>query len=577
MADNGIVTLPAIDRTKNLSIREAKVARGYVDHESAHQRWTDLEGNWMEKAHEKSKLLAHLLNGCEDIRIEKLQTDMYPGSKANISETVKATLSKGVKYMEDGEIDIEDKRELVPLGITIAGRETMNYDLDHDDVNKLKDIIGSKLWGLCERAAEESKLCNNTEEVYELAQRIFNGEEMKDEDGNPPPEDGPSKADEGEGEGDQEALAQILSGDMSEAVEDSLIHNDPDDWDRSCETPYKSNWDYDEFIDKNYSGNSRAGRNMLEGSHGKYNHYKDQIIPEIGKVKTSFERYLMSKINRGWMGGLPEGMLDPRRLAGAVTGAENIFRRRDERKEIDTCVSIIVDLSGSMDGSKKFLATKACIALSESLTKLGIPFEITGHGTSGNVLKDGYRTYRSLEAYKKAPLDEGYKRIGILKDEVVKDYIRKWGEFHGYTDDVQDYKIIFQTRLTKQNFHVFKDFNSSLFESEKFIGAIPECISGSNTDGDALLKTYERTIKRPEKKKVIIVLSDGQPYGDSLSSEDAFLKKVAKEVESKPEIFLLHIGIESDCGPEYYTNNLTVNDVSDLPKELMQKAKEIIG
>ena len=55
----------------------------------------------------------------------------------------------------------------------------------------------------------------------------------------------------------------------------------------------------------------------------------------------------------------------------------------------------------------------------------------------------------------------------------------------------------------------------------------------ANTDGDALMYIYQNYVMPcPEKRKIIIVFSDGEPVGTSNFWEDKRLRAVCKTLES---------------------------------------------
>ena len=68
---------------------------------------------------------------------------------------------------------------------------------------------------------------------------------------------------------------------------------------------------------------------------------------------------------------------------------------------------------------------------------------------------------------------------------------------------------------------------------------LKEGLLKENIDGEALEWAFKRIINRPEKRKIIMVISDGAPVDDStLSSNngnllDLHLKSVIKTIEKK--------------------------------------------
>jgi Mg-chelatase subunit ChlD len=72
------------------------------------------------------------------------------------------------------------------------------------------------------------------------------------------------------------------------------------------------------------------------------------------------------------------GRLDMRNLVGLAIGAENVFRRRVEEEGREAAVSILIDVSGSMAGSRIAAAKAMALHMGDALKAAGVKFEITG-------------------------------------------------------------------------------------------------------------------------------------------------------------------------------------------------------
>jgi cobalamin biosynthesis protein CobT len=86
-----------------------------------------------------------------------------------------------------------------------------------------------------------------------------------------------------------------------------------------------------------------------------------------------------------------------------------------------------------------------------------------------------------------------------------------------------------------------------------------------NTDGESVLWAAARLATRKEKRRILFVLSDGQPQNGDTDSDklDAHLKEVVKMV-SKHGIECVGIGILTDCVKEFYPHSVVVNNINDL-------------
>ena len=108
---------------------------------------------------------------------------------------------------------------------------------------------------------------------------------------------------------------------------------------------------------------------------------------------------------------------------------------------------------------------------------------------------------------------------------------------------------------------------------------LKEGLLKENIDGEALEWASKRLLYRQEKRKILMVISDGAPVDDSTLSAnntnylDFHLKETIKYLEKKTSIELLAIGIGHDV-TRYYDKAVTILDVDDLAqvmsKELIQ-------
>ncbi len=90
-----------------------------------------------------------------------------------------------------------------------------------------------------------------------------------------------------------------------------------------------------------------------------------------------------------------------------------------------------------------------------------------------------------------------------------------------------------------------------------------------NIDGEAVQWAASRLRSRPEKHKVLVVISDGAPYEKSTLSAngvdylDTHLLTVVNEIERRRDITLAAIGVGFDVG-RFYRNTAVVKTAEDL-------------
>jgi cobalamin biosynthesis protein CobT len=92
-----------------------------------------------------------------------------------------------------------------------------------------------------------------------------------------------------------------------------------------------------------------------------------------------------------------------------------------------------------------------------------------------------------------------------------------------------------------------------------------------NPDGDSILWTYDRLVKRKEKKKLLIVLSDGSPAASKSSAGlGEYTLKIIGEIEQSKNVDIYGLGLCSDSVKYYYKSNSVVQRPEDIPSKLIE-------
>ena len=111
---------------------------------------------------------------------------------------------------------------------------------------------------------------------------------------------------------------------------------------------------------------------------------------------------------------------------------------------------------------------------------------------------------------------------------------------------------------------------------------LKEGILKENVDGEALNWSYNRLIKRQEKRKILIVISDGAPVDDSTLSVnpgnylEKNLRDTIAQIEKNKNVELLAIGIGHDVS-RYYSKAVTIMDVDQLGEVLLNQLSSIFS
>ena len=188
---------------------------------------------------------------------------------------------------------------------------------------------------------------------------------------------------------------------------------------------------------------------------------------------------------------------------------KRIFCNLEVRKKVNTAVALLIDMSGSMLDKRMEQARLCALCLYEFCRSAGIPILVYGHHT-----------------------DRKYRRV---QDETV--YLHSLAEFDS------DYKDKYRIAGMRAG--------------------------GCNRDGAAIIYVGEKLAKRPEKIKLLFLISDGFPnatcYNGKKAEED--LVKIKGKLEKKRITTLTAaIGEDKEAIQRIYREGfLDISDLEQLP------------
>ena len=130
---------------------------------------------------------------------------------------------------------------------------------------------------------------------------------------------------------------------------------------------------------KGISGDSSSEYSVVpcQGDFSTFDEYtriKTDVAPVINKLRTGLKNiinYNVDEISRY----LPAGRIDSKSLSRMPSGAI-CAKRIEKNDEADLNITVLVDLSGSMNGYPIENAMKACVVLQEVCNSLKIPITV---------------------------------------------------------------------------------------------------------------------------------------------------------------------------------------------------------
>ena len=250
----------------------------------------------------------------------------------------------------------------------------------------------------------------------------------------------------------------------------------------------------------------------------------------VSRLANKLQRRLQAQQNRSWLFDLEEGTLDAGRLARVVANPTTplSFKQEKDTEFRDTCVTLLLDNSGSMRGRPISIAAICADVLARTLERCSVKVEILGFTT--RQWKGGQNRERWLAQGR--PQQPG--RLNDLRHIIYKGADAPW-------------------RRARPNLGLM----------------MKEGLLKENIDGEALEWAHRRMLARPEARKILMVISDGAPVDDSTLSVNPanFLEKHLRDViamvERKKAVELIAIGIGHDV-TRYYQRAVTITDVEQL-------------
>jgi cobalamin biosynthesis protein CobT len=272
---------------------------------------------------------------------------------------------------------------------------------------------------------------------------------------------------------------------------------------------------------------------------------EEQIQGMVGPVSRNLERAFAARNKSLTQQGLKKGKLSSNNLYRLVAGDDHIYKGKIEHKTRDIAVSLVIDCSGSMGGSKINTAMCSAWVMADVLQRLGVDCEIMGF-TTGDL-----SSAHSRELY-----DE-------LRDEYSKG--RSWD------------------RTEPIRMPLFKSFREKFSNTIKARMASYAHVQGGmsgNIDGESVQYAYESLNRHARKGKpkgrMMIVFSDGQPAaGVDGRKLNAHLKSTVKRIEADG-VNIVGVGIMSNAVQHFYRKNVKLDNVEELPGIVLKELRDAL-
>lgn len=569
---------------------------GFLDHEVSHCRYTTFPEISKVLTGRGGRFHKELLNSVEDARIERLMVVDYPGCRLNLeplNKKLRGKLKDGwakipwpvrlictIRDVMDDETDaaVDDKDTKPFLDLLAPDIALLNGAKSTEDLRLITEAMTQKILEHLDEETEKklgkSDLKEGSDDKKDakasgdgakdkesagkgtgkkaaaagkLEKEVASGEEAAGDAGGPG--DAMMEARAGkEADADKKGASPWNDHDLSV---DDMVRRDV----KAClgdETPTKRDVSPLPPEAKAYGGTPDGDRTRSnaphvpfsrrfdkerdfsgKGSTERYARLKLKVAPHVGAIKRTLERKLKVAAQAKWKGDRERGSIDTRSLARLVSdkGFIRPFKEMTKKDVTNVAVQILIDQSGSMSGEKIETAKMTAIALAEALTSLRIAFEVTG--------------FYSI-------IDTHLAALPAAREANAKRFNRR------------------VERLEK---HIFKSFDTN-----SLVGIERVETGAQNPDGEAVRWAADRLAVQKQKRKILIVLSDGEPStgeGDRRILRGDLYNAVRKIMKAGIEV--IGFGIQTRSVQEFYPDSLVINSLDDLPVRAMTKLASLLG
>ena len=533
------------------NIESIQLSRGDADRQALLQKYKLLE-----KPLKRTGIseLDFLLKDFEAVRSEILGSKEFLGVKQNLRNLFLKNLSQQT---------IESKQDALKIAVEIS----LKNKLLKQKNNKLEEVF-LKPW---EKALSEVESDFKLAEKYLTDKEKFNeylislfkklGFEFEEPEQEEPKSDTEQENEDNEEDGasDQEQEDQP-DNDASEVDDESeteiedfeIEEGDVDDTEDWVENRSKleelialnQNQEYKVFcrdFDEVVDADNLCSSEELKRLRDRLDQLIDPSKSVVAKLANRLQRLLLAQQRRSWEFDKEEGILDSSKLHKIITDPLTplSFKTEKETSFKDTVLTMLVDSSGSMRGRSMTTAAISADIIGSTLDKCNIKTEILGFTTKH--WKGGDSRKLWVECGK--PSSPG--RLNDLRHIIFKPADLAW-------------------RRAKKNLGLM----------------LREGLLKENVDGEALLWASSRLMKRPEQRKILMVISDGAPVDDSTLSTnstsylDNHLKQVISEIENRTELELIAIGIGHDV-TKYYKKAVTIHRAEELGNVMLEQLTDL--
>ena len=552
------IRLPQVSR--RLSAQEVRLARGTADALALRHKFHD--ASTFDRYVPQGQMARDIYDAMETARCEAVGARAMPGTHTNIDAKIEnEALRQGF-----GDIREASQAPLATAAGYLVRHIATGRDLPPDAANVMnlwRDFIegqtGGSLGSIEEILADQAEFAKFTRKIIQdlgYGDQLGDDPDFEDEDAEDPAEADEDQDDQPDSTGEDDdaeeqddanpeqsqdkqqdaSTAQVSMDDMADS--DMGEEMELPEGEAPLEPPAPqpvSDADpqymvYRTEFDEEIRAEDLAEPQELERLRAYLDQQLEPLKGAVSRLANKLQRRLQAQQNRSWEFDLEEGTLDAGRLARVIANPTTplSFKVEKDTEFRDTCVTLLLDNSGSMRGRPISIAAICADVLARTLERCSVKVEILGFTTRA------WKGGQSREEWLAEGRPQGPGRLNDLRHIIYKSADAPW-------------------RRARPNLGLM----------------MKEGLLKENIDGEALEWAHRRMAVRQESRKILMVISDGAPVDDSTLSVnpanylEKHLRDVIAMVEKRKQVELLAIGIGHDV-TRYYDRAVTITDVEQL-------------
>ena len=555
---NDSIRLPQVSR--RLTEQEVRLARGTADALALRHKFHDV--STFDRYVPQGQIARDIYDAMETARCEAVGARAMPGTHTNIDAKIEnEALRQGF-----GDIREASQAPLATAAGYLVRHLATGRDLPPDAANVMnlwRDFIegqtGGSLGSIEEILADQAEFAKFTRKIIQdlgYGDQLGDDPDFEDEDAEDQAEADEDQDDQPDSSGEDDdaeeqddanpeqsqdkqqdaSTAQVSMDDMADS--DMGEEMELPEGEAPLEPPAPqpvSDADpqymvYRTEFDEEIRAEDLADPQELERLRAYLDQQLEPLKGAVSRLANKLQRRLQAQQNRSWEFDLEEGTLDAGRLARVIANPTTplSFKVEKDTEFRDTCVTLLLDNSGSMRGRPISIAAICADVLARTLERCSVKVEILGFTTRA------WKGGQSREEWLAEGRPQGPGRLNDLRHIIYKSADAPW-------------------RRARPNLGLM----------------MKEGLLKENIDGEALEWAHRRMAVRHESRKILMVISDGAPVDDSTLSVnpanylEKHLRDVIAMVEKRRQVELLAIGIGHDV-TRYYDRAVTITDVEQL-------------